>query len=52
LEKLKRRRLMRNFIVTGKAKSVFRLIKLMAQAERKEKLEKKWGKAPKNPSLN
>ena len=43
---------MQNFIVTGKAKTVFRLIKLMAQAEKREKMEKKWGKSPKNPSLN
>ncbi len=41
---------MQNFVITGKAKNVFKAIKLMAQAEKKE--EKKWGKAPKNPSLN
>ncbi|MFC2048209.1 hypothetical protein ACFLSK_02120 [Chloroflexota bacterium] len=44
---------MQNFVITGKAKNVFRTIKLMAQAEKAaEKEEKKWGKAPKNPSLN
>ena len=40
---------MQNFVITGKAKNVFKAIRLMAQAEKEEK---KWGKAPKNPSLN
>ncbi|MFC1987994.1 hypothetical protein ACFLVH_05580 [Chloroflexota bacterium] len=40
---------MQNFVIAGKAKNVFKTIKLMAQAEKEEK---KWGKPPKNPSVN
>jgi len=40
---------MENIIISGKAKTVFRFIKLAAQAEKMEKMEKK---APRKPSLN
>ncbi len=44
---------MENFVITGKAKTIFRLIKLMAQAEKLTALDEKIGKkAPRNPSLN
>ena len=37
MKKLKKEQIMRNFIIIGKAKNVFRLIKLMAQAEKTQK---------------
>ena len=41
MKELKRRQIMQKFVIAGKAKTVFRLIKLMAQAEKMEKIEKK-----------
>ena len=46
LKELKRGQIMRNFIIIGKAKNVFRVIKLMAQAEKTQK------KAQRKASLN
>ncbi len=35
---------MENFVLAGKAKTVFRLLELKAQREKLEKLKKKYGK--------
>jgi len=48
LKELKRRQIMENIIISGRAKTVFRCIKLAVEAEKMEKMEKK---APRTPAL-